>query len=293
MRAMAWRLMERFKILGKPAVFVFSLLLVGAISYVRYWTGPEYAFSVFYFFPIVIMTWMLGLAAGIVFAVASALSWLIADLKLIGTFSSPWVPFLNETFRLAVFLIIVVLIWKLKTALSLQQRLARTDPLTGLANRRAFMEFAALELKRAGRFQLPMTLLSLDVDNFKFVNDHYGHHRGDGLLKDVARTVAGNIRAIDMAARFGGDEFCILFSGADEKSADKIVRKLKERLADAMHDHGWPVTFSAGVATYNKIPATVDDMLRTADGLMYRAKKDGKNNIIHQIIADKKADQYP
>jgi diguanylate cyclase (GGDEF)-like protein len=284
MRATAWRLIERLETFGKPAVFVFSLLLVGIIGYARYWTGPEYAFSVFYFFPIIIMTWTSGLVTGIAFAVASALSWLMADLKLINTFSSFQVPFINESLRLAVFLIIVVLIWKLKTALLFQQKLARTDPLTGLANRRAFMEFADLELKRAGRFHLPLTLLCMDVDNFKSVNDHHGHHSGDRLLRDVADSIAGNIRAIDMAARLGGDEFCILFTGTDEKNAEKIVRKIEDRLTRTMQDNHWPVTFSSGVATYHHTPATVDEILCAADQLMYQAKKNGKNNIMHQVI---------
>ena len=287
MRILAWQLIERFKCFVKPIVLTLCLVLVGMIGYARFWTGPEYAFSLFYFFPIVIMTWVWGLAAGIVFATASAFSWLMADLEFLHNFSSPQVPFINETLRLAVFLIFVFLIWKLKRALSLQQKLARTDSLTGLANRRAFMEFAGLELKRAGRFNLPLTLLCMDVDNFKFVNDHYGHHGGDRLLKEVARTIAANIRAIDLAARFGGDEFCVVFSGADEKSADRIVRKLGEKLTVSMQTNEWPVTFSSGVVTYKRIPESVDEMLRSADNLMYRAKKNGKNNIIHQVVSDK------
>ena len=287
MRKLAWLLMERLKRFVKPIVLVFCVALIGLIGYVRYWTGPEYAFSIFYFFPIVVMTWAWGLAAGIVFATASALSWLMADLEFLNNFSSPRVPFINETLRLAVFLIFAFLIWKLKRALTLQQKLARTDSLTGLANRRAFMEFAVLELKRAGRFRLPLTLLCMDVDNFKFVNDHYGHHDGDRLLKEVAGTIAANIRAIDLAARFGGDEFCVMFSGADENSADRIVRKLGEKLTLSMQKNKWPVTFSSGVVTYKKIPDSVDEILRSADNLMYRAKKNGKNNIIHQVISDK------
>ena len=287
MRIMAWRLFEGLKRFVKPIVLIFCLALVGLIGYVRYWTGPEYAFSIFYFFPIVVMTWVWGLAAGIIFATASAVSWLMADLELIQNFSSPGVPFINEASRLAVFLIFAFLIWRLKRALCLQQKLARTDSLTGLANRRAFMEFAGLELKRAARFRLPLTLLCMDVDNFKFVNDHYGHHGGDRLLKEVAKTIAANIRAIDLAARFGGDEFCVMFSGADEKSADRIVRKLGEKLTTSMRTSEWPVTFSSGVVTFQRMPESLDEMLLSADNLMYRAKKNGKNNIIHQVISDK------
>ncbi|MEW6079197.1 MAG: GGDEF domain-containing protein [Thermodesulfobacteriota bacterium] len=284
MRATAWRLIERLETFGKPTVYICCILLVVMIGYARYWTGPEYAFSIFYFFPIAIMTWLAGLVTGIVFAVASALSWLMADLKFMGTFSSFRVPFINETLRLAVFLIIVVLVWRLKAALLFQQKLARTDALTGLSNRRAFMEFTALEVKRAGRFNLPLTLLCMDVDGFKSVNDAHGHHGGDRLLKDVAETLAVNIRAIDMAARMGGDEFCVLFSGADEKNAQSIVDKLKDRLTTVMRNNRWSVTFSIGVVTYRQAPSSVDEILYAADQLMYRAKKNGKNNIQRQVI---------
>ena len=298
MRPMVWRLIERFKPFGRPAVVLFNLLLVVMIGYARYWTGPEYAFSAFYLFPLVTTTWVAGLAPGIVLALASALSWLMADLNFMTSFSSMRVPFINETLRLIVFILVVALVWRLKKALCLQQKLARTDSLTGLSNRRAFVEFADLELKRAGRFGLPITLLCLDVDNFKFVNDHYGHHSGDRLLKEVARTIAGNIRAIDLAARLGGDEFWVLFPGANEKNADKIVRKISERLAGTMRENKWPVTFSAGMATFIQIPDNLDEMMKTADALMYRAKKGGKNNLIHQVLPreskpTKKVDSSP
>ncbi len=283
-RATTRRLTDRLEELGKPVVYCSCLILIGLISYLRYWTGPEYAFSIFYFFPIVIITWNAGPITGGLFALLSALAWLTADLRLIHTFSALWVPFLNETFRLLVFLIIVILVWRLKTALRFQEKLARTDPLTGIANRRAFMEFATLELKRARRFNLPLTLLCMDADNFKFVNDHHGHHGGDRLLKTVARTIAANIRSTDMAARLGGDEFCILFSGTGEKSAGKIADKISGRLSVLMRDNDWPVTFSSGMATYENPPAGVDEMLRIVDDFMYQAKKAGKNNLIHRVV---------
>ncbi len=269
----------------KAGVLILSLLLISAISYIRYWTGPEYAFSIFYFFPILVMTWVWGLIAGCICATISALAWLMADLEFLHTFSSPRVPFINETFRLVVFLAFVFLIWELRQTLNMQQKLARTDALTGLANRRAFMEFAEVELKRAGRFSLPLTILCMDVDNFKSVNDRYGHQAGDRLLTELAQTLLGNIRAIDMASRFGGDEFCILFSGADEINAHRIVRKLGDKLTSTMQANNWPVTFSSGVVTYKTAPDSIEDMLKAADNLMYQAKENGKNNIIHQVIA--------
>jgi diguanylate cyclase (GGDEF)-like protein len=128
----------------------------------------------------------------------------------------------------------------------------------------------------------------MDIDNFKFINDHSGHSAGDHLLKTVAYTVLKNIRNIDIAARFGGDEFGILLSETDANGARKLAEKLNQKLTTKMREHDWPVTFSMGVATFQDISGNIEDMLNTADKLMYLAKKNGKNRILHQIILDRK-----
>lgn len=157
------------------------------------------------------------------------------------------------------------------------QGLARTDPLTGLNNRRAFFELGAAELQRLGRQRLPVTVVYVDCDHFKEVNDSRGHAAGDRLLGEVAQALAGAVRRTDLLARLGGDEFAVLLPGASADDARRAVESLRGRLALAMRAGGWPVTFSLGVATWDAAPATVGAALELADVLLYEAKRAGRD----------------
>ena len=263
--------------------YSFTLL----ISFIKYLIGPEWALSAFYIFPIMLIAWNAGIVAGFLISLLSAMSWLLADLTMLNYFSYPIIPYLNETFRLVVFLVIIFIISKLKTTLENLQELAGTDPLTMVLNRRAFYDLAGLELNNARRYQTPTSFLYLDVDDFKKVNDHFGHHIGDRLLCAVAKTIKNSIRAIDVIVRFGGDEFGVLLAKTDTESASQVVEKIKENLLKLVQNNGWPVTFSIGVATFLNPPDKIDEMIETADAQMYFAKQKGKNRIRHKIIAEK------
>jgi diguanylate cyclase (GGDEF)-like protein len=172
---------------------------------------------------------------------------------------------------------------ELRSAVEREKELARTDPLTGATNSRAFGELATAELHRARRYERPFTLAYVDIDHFKAVNDRFGHSTGDRLLRLVVETMKHNSRAVDVVARIGGDEFVILFPETGPDSAQIVSRKLQERLLSVVQQDGWPVTFSIGAITFISPPPTVDEMLRLADRLMYSAKKSGKNQIRHEI----------
>jgi len=260
--------------------FIFALL-VGAI---RYLTGPELALSLFYLFPVILVTWKVGKWAGIFISVTSAVSWLAADLMMLNTFSNAAIPYMNETFRLIVFLIITHITFELKKSLESQKALARTDFLTKIANRLSFFELANLELSKSTRFGYPLTVLYIDLDDFKNFNDHFGHKAGDLLLRAVAEKIRKNIREIDIFARFGGDEFFLLLSETGVESAHTVANKLQNKLLDLVHKNSWPVTFSTGMVTYERSPGSVDEMVEKADTLMYSAKKKGKNMIQHEVI---------
>ncbi len=242
--------------------------------------------SAFYIFPIILVTWNVGIGTGILLSFVSAISWLKADLMALDFFSNPKTPYINEIFRLVVFLVIAFIIFKLKIALENQQGLARTDPLTSVLNRRAFYPLADLELNNARRYKTPTSFVYLDIDDFKKINDHFGHHTGDTLLCSVAKSIKTNIRAIDIIVRFGGDEFGVLLSKTDADSACQIVEKLKQRLLELVRINGWPVTFSIGIATYLKPPERTNEMIDAADAQMYIAKQEGKNTIRHKIFIE-------
>jgi diguanylate cyclase (GGDEF)-like protein len=143
-----------------------------------------------------------------------------------------------------------------------------------------------MELGKARRYQTPISILYMDIDDFKHINDHFGHHIGDRLLRSVAKTIKNNIRAIDVIARFGGDEFGILLAETGSESAALVAGKLKEKLVELVQYNGWPVTFSTGVVTFEIIPNSVDEMIDVADAQMYMAKRHGKNRTRYKTIAD-------
>ncbi len=275
---------EKPALLPPPVIIACCIGLALLIGGVRHLTGPEYSLSLFFLFPIMLSTWVAGRGTGVLVSVISIGSWLLADLSLMAQFSHPAIPFINETFRLIMFLLATCLVWEFKNALENQKSLARTDPVTGIGNRLAFVEFAELEIRRARRFRSPLSLIVMDVDNFKQVNDVFGHLTGDKLLRVAADTIVGSIRSIDKAARFGGDEFGVLLSATDVRGAGFVSRRMMRRLRQQMNANGWPATFSIGVATFEQPSGGIYDMLQKADALMYAAKHRGKNRIIHNQI---------
>jgi diguanylate cyclase (GGDEF)-like protein len=270
----------------KVLVFCGCCLMAAGIGAVHYLTGPELTLSLFYLLPIMLTAWYVGLVAGVVIAFCCAGLWLLADLTVIDAFRRPVIPIINETFRLLVFLIIAWITATLHKALLKQKVLANVDPLTRISNRRAFFDLAERELKRARRFNYPLSILYMDLDNFKCVNDDLGHLVGDELLCLVAQHIQGRIREIDILARLGGDEFCVLLVNSQPVASRKVTRKLQLEISELMHDRNWPVTISIGAATFLSLPGSVGEMIATADQLMYVAKKDQQLNIFHKIIND-------
>ena len=157
--------------------------------------------------------------------------------------------------------------------------LAHTDSLTGLANRRWLLELLEREFLRARRYQRPLTLVYLDLDGFKEVNDGFGHLFGDGLLRSAARSMQAVLRAADLLARIGGDEFAVLLSETDLAGADKVVGKLRRALASTTRPYGTalpPLTFSAGICQLREDDRTIDDLILRADEAQYLAKSVGR-----------------
>jgi diguanylate cyclase (GGDEF)-like protein/PAS domain S-box-containing protein len=155
---------------------------------------------------------------------------------------------------------------------------ATTDALTGIANRRLFNTFLETEMSRATRHHLPLAVMLVDVDHFKRINDAFGHQAGDDVLVELARLVSGKIRAHDLFARWGGEEFVILSPHCD---AEK-VRLLAEKLRTAVEMHVFPgighVTCSFGVTEYGA-GDSVENFIGRADAGLYRAKENGRNRV--------------
>jgi diguanylate cyclase (GGDEF)-like protein len=126
----------------------------------------------------------------------------------------------------------------------------------------------------------------VDLDNFKAVNDHFGHSAGDFCLRLVADTIRSCTRITDFTSRIGGDEFALLMPETASEQAHVVMNRLREKLLEEMRQNGWPTTFSIGVVTYLAAPDAVETLLKMADDLMYSVKNGGKNDIRYEVYAD-------
>ena len=163
------------------------------------------------------------------------------------------------------------------------QKQARTDGLTSLANHREFQEQLAHEVERAQRFGVPVGLVLLDLDDFKMINDRYGHLAGDNVLKAVSGALRGAIRDIDQASRYGGEEFAVILPHTTVEGGARLAERLRqaiaERVANAPDGRQIRITASFGVAGLPAHAATQVELIATADAALYRAKQSGKNRV--------------
>jgi len=159
-------------------------------------------------------------------------------------------------------------------------RQARFDTLTNLLNRRAFDEALEKGLLTARLQSASLSVLFLDLDNLKEINDTHGHLAGDLALQRVAEVLHQSIRATDVAARYGGDEFVILLVNTDEGQAYHLARRLQENLRQQAKDFSAPIEISGGIASLSPLVRTAQDLIQQADIALYHAKHQGKNQIV-------------
>jgi len=163
--------------------------------------------------------------------------------------------------------------------------LSMRDSMTGLYNFRHFLETMRLEIEHAKRYNESLSCIMLDIDNFKEVNDTYGHQVGDMVLKELARSVSISVRASDIPARYGGDEFIVVLPKTDKKLALKLAQRLMNLFSDK--DIRVPggsgslrVTLSVGISSFPEDTDNMDELMKKADAALYEAKKKGKNRIV-------------
>lgn len=167
------------------------------------------------------------------------------------------------------------------------ERQAHTDYLTGVNNRRHFMALAKYELERATRYHTPLSLLMMDIDHFKLVNDNYGHEVGDAVLIKLAEVCQHTLRSIDSMGRIGGEEFAILLPETDIEQAMEVAERVRMALADTRLDQPnsrdpLRFTVSLGIATLAPNIATIDVLLSLADHALYQAKNTGRDKVCVQ-----------
>jgi diguanylate cyclase (GGDEF)-like protein len=179
-------------------------------------------------------------------------------------------------------IVIVVMRARVEALIAKLYEAARTDPLTLLANRRGFRETLDLELERARRSGTSMAVVIGDVDRFKEVNDRSGHHVGDAALRRVARLLEAGKRAIDTAARVGGDELALILPDTDAHGAFIVAERMRVKVREEFSQDTVAITMSFGIATYPEHGETAGSLIRAADEALYGAKEGGRNGtVIH------------
>src|SRR2546423_3800617 len=166
-----------------------------------------------------------------------------------------------------------------------ERALARTDDLTRIDNRRAFYENASREFERARRYNHPFTLAYFDADDFKEVSDRFGHQLGDGILRLVAETARESVRASDLVARLGADQFALLLPEAGADAASAVIRKLQQALRHTSQVTGLPLTVSGGVVTCLQPAESLETVMGSADQLLHGAKSAGRDIFWSEVVA--------
>lgn len=277
---------QRFENLRKPVLLLIGVFIISIIGIVDYWTGNELVLSVFYVFPISLVGWYTDRKFGLLASLASTSVWLIADSANPVAYSHPFIPVWNTLIRFSFFVIITLLLTRLKSALQRESELARIDYLTGAVNNRFFHELLQMEVDRLERYEHPFTLAYIDVDNFKAVNDRFGHVTGDRVLRAVVVSIWKHSRKTDTIARMGGDEFALLLPETDQKAARTILPDIQKSLSNDMQKNNWPVTFSIGALTCRGGSLSTQKVIQQADDLMYMVKQKGKNSIRYSVYKE-------
>ena len=275
---------------SKETIFRLSILfflMIPFIGLIDYWTGPAITFALIYLIPVSAVAWLNDRRATIVLASSlTVMTWIAVDY-FSERFSLSIIAYSWNFFsRFSILLIVAATLSALKQSLLDTHHLSRRDPLTNALNKRGFMELAEREIYRSTRSGHALTIAFLDVDDFKTVNDTFGHNAGDRLLTAIVASLRLHTRQSDLVGRVGGDEFVILLPETGQAAAKSIINKIRGILIEETAKLRFPVTFSIGALTCLQPPASVDAVIGMADELMYKVKTGSKNDIVFSLYPD-------
>lgn len=234
--------------------------------------------------PVLLVTWYASPRWGVFLLVLMTLIALLMRFYVAPPAVHPLYRYLGIAGNFAVLAVLIAVQARLRAAYRDARRRSRVDALTGNLSRSGFHEQLRAEVARQKRYGRSFSLLYLDVDDFKRVNDTHGHQAADALLAEIGRSLHARLRRTDSAGRLGGDEFAVLLRETDLQAAEQIAMQLKQELERTACGHRWPVGFSIGAVCFSRPPQDADEALRVADALMAEAKKGGKNALRSKIV---------
>jgi diguanylate cyclase (GGDEF)-like protein len=272
--------------LSRPLLALLIIVLLSIIGVVDYFTGTDVSVGFFYLPPIAIAAWYIKRSAAMGVSIVGAVVWFVVNGPAVPVQEFSLAVLLwNTGVRLGFFVVVAALLSVLRQAIDHEKALARTDYLTGVRNSRSFYEQAGIELRRAQRRHRPLSIAYIDVDDFKELNDRFGHNEGDNVLRAIGAALLRYLRATDVVGRMGGDEFAILLSDAGETESVSAGKRLHEFLTTELRDSVWPITLSMGVVTCTTAPSEITQLMKEVDALMYEVKKAGKNRVKQKTMS--------
>jgi diguanylate cyclase (GGDEF)-like protein len=274
------RLFDVYALSNRVALPV-ALVLFAWIATVDWITSYQYSLDPFYLILVGLVTWNCGWKWGLFFSIFSVINQTLIGMVSGQSISDSAYFYVLNFNKLFSDVVVVALLARLKVLHEREKSSARVDFLTGASNNMGFHEALGVELARHRRDGESFSVAYLDCDNFKQVNDTFGHKMGDVLLVRVIETMNQHLRRTDVVARLGGDEFAIVLPKTNRSITHKIISKLRQELDAAMVARNWPVTFSIGVGIFLEVPKSEDDVISFTDQLMYRVKAAGKSNVIY------------
>lgn len=267
-----------------PLLVPVGVLLVPVVALGDYLAGPEFGFSLFYLIPIVFVAKVGTRPSAWFTAVLAAFAWMVIDVLTGPPYSTVLAPMWNMFTRLAFFSLSLIAIRNYEGRVASAELQALSDALTGLRNRRYLQIMLTAARARLDRYNRPLTLAYLDVDDFKRLNDTYGHQVGDDFLRRIADVLLEFTRDTDTVARVGGDEFVVLLPEATPADARPVLDRIQRALEQLEGPHGAKISFSIGACTFYQPMESVEAMIHEADERMYRVKRAGKNAIVIEEV---------
>ncbi|PYO61665.1 MAG: hypothetical protein DMD49_04825 [Gemmatimonadetes bacterium] len=269
--------------LRRAARLLGAVLLVGLVYWVNAQSPPDVRLGILYIVPVLLVTWHDGLGWGSAFAVGTAVLRYVIGLEQMPPDTGVTVRIANEAAYLTVVGVAMAGLVQLRRTQAQLEGMAAHDPLTGVLNSRAFAERLSQELDRNRRYNRPLALLYLDLDDFKAVNDRHGHQTGDAVLRLVAEATRSAVRQSDIVGRLGGDEFAVLMPETEGSVAHAAATRLAAGIRTVFR--GTPsVTASIGLVSSLGAERGVEELLRRADEAMYEAKRAGKDRVVQVAL---------